>query len=92
MPRPRAGRAEDLCPAIRLGSSIDADADSRRSNFTREAFARVEQRVGKETIDAPDVAEFGFKRIHAYYIGKEQRRFIDDFGERVLPTSAGSVS
>jgi hypothetical protein len=52
----------------------------------------VEQRIGKETIDAPDVAEFGFKRIHAYYIGKEQRRFIDDFGERVLPTSAGSVS
>jgi probable non-F420 flavinoid oxidoreductase len=39
-----------------------------------------------------EFAELGFKRIYVHHVGKEQRAFIDVFGERVLPTFAGSAS
>jgi probable non-F420 flavinoid oxidoreductase len=39
-----------------------------------------------------EFAELGFERIYLHHVGKEQRAFIDAFGERVLPTFAGSAS
>ena len=39
-----------------------------------------------------EFAELGFERIYVHHVGKEQRAFIDVFGERVLPTFAGSAS
>jgi G6PDH family F420-dependent oxidoreductase len=36
-------------------------------------------------------AELGFERIYVHHVGKEQRAFIEFFGERVLPKFAGSA-
>lgn len=36
-------------------------------------------------------AELGFERIYVHHVGKEQRAFIEFFGERVLPQFAGSA-
>jgi probable non-F420 flavinoid oxidoreductase len=38
-----------------------------------------------------EFAELGFERIYIHHVGKEQRAFIDAFGERVLPSFAGSA-
>jgi probable non-F420 flavinoid oxidoreductase len=37
-------------------------------------------------------AALGFERIYVHHVGKEQRAFIEFFGERVLPNFAGSAS
>jgi probable non-F420 flavinoid oxidoreductase len=37
-------------------------------------------------------AELGFERIYVHHVGKEQRSFIEFFGERVLPMFEGSAS
>jgi probable non-F420 flavinoid oxidoreductase len=39
-----------------------------------------------------EFAELGFERIYVHHVGKEQRAFIGVFGDRVLPTFAGSES
>jgi alkanesulfonate monooxygenase SsuD/methylene tetrahydromethanopterin reductase-like flavin-dependent oxidoreductase (luciferase family) len=31
-------------------------------------------------------AELGFDEIYLHHVGQQQRRFLDAFGERVLPT------
>jgi probable non-F420 flavinoid oxidoreductase len=64
-------------------------------------FVRPEDLEGSVLISA-DAAQFidwlaefaalGFERIYVHHVGKEQRAFIDAFGERVLPTFAGSAS
>ena len=41
---------------------------------------------------SPEFAELGFERIYVHHVGKEQRAFIEFFGERVLPNFAGSAS
>jgi probable non-F420 flavinoid oxidoreductase len=38
-----------------------------------------------------EFAALGFERIYLHHVGKEQRAFIDAFGERVLPFFAGSA-
>jgi alkanesulfonate monooxygenase SsuD/methylene tetrahydromethanopterin reductase-like flavin-dependent oxidoreductase (luciferase family) len=39
-----------------------------------------------------EFAALGFERIYVHHVGKEQRAFIDLFGDRVLPALAGSAS
>jgi hypothetical protein len=39
-----------------------------------------------------EFGELGFERIYVHHVGKEQRAFIDVFGERVLPAFAGPAS
>ena len=39
-----------------------------------------------------EFAALGFERIYVHHVGKEQRAFIEVFGERVLPAFAGSAS
>ena len=64
-------------------------------------FVRPEDLMGPVLISAEaeqfvdwlaEFAELGFERIYVHHVGKEQRAFIDVFGERVLPTFAGSAS
>jgi probable non-F420 flavinoid oxidoreductase len=64
-------------------------------------FVRPEDLKGPVLVSAdPDrfagwlaeFAELGFERIYVHHVGKEQRAFIDAFGERVLPIFAGSAS
>ena len=38
-----------------------------------------------------DFAALGFDEIYLHHVGTEQRRFIDAFGERVLPALAGAA-
>ena len=58
-------------------------------------FVRPEDLMGPVLISAEaeqfvdwlaEFAELGFERIYVHHVGKEQRAFIDVFGERVLPT------
>ena len=64
-------------------------------------FVRPEDLEGRVLISADaqqfvdwlaGFAELGFERIYVHHVGKEQRAFIEFFGERVLPMFEGSAS
>jgi len=48
----------------------------------------VSSDLGQHTQWLHDLIELGFDEVYLHHVGKEQERFIDAFGERVLPQVA----
>lgn len=52
-------------------------------------FVRISSDLEQHTAWIREYAELGFDRLYLHNVHRDQLRFIDDFGERVLPALAG---
>ena len=74
------------------------------SDYMKEAFDVMGEHVGIESVRAAveisedlgrhrdriaELAAVGFDDVYLHFVGQEQERFIDAFGEQVLPTLRG---
>ncbi|MCL3862408.1 TIGR03885 family FMN-dependent LLM class oxidoreductase [Actinotalea sp. K2] len=60
-----------------------------RPSDVRE-FVLVSSDLGRLTAWIADLVALGFDEVYLHHVGKEQSRFIDTFGEHVLPELAGA--
>ena len=63
--------------------------DERTADATPEQVAEtlvVSSDTGRHLDHLLEIAELGVDRIYLHHVGTEQGRFVDTFGERVLPT------
>jgi probable non-F420 flavinoid oxidoreductase len=86
--------AHDQWRANVLGPPLSWDIDSVEGFDTAGSFVRPEDLRSSVIVSAdPDehvrrlqeFVDLGFDRIYLHHVGKEQERFLDVFGERVLP-------
>ncbi|WP_150306792.1 TIGR03885 family FMN-dependent LLM class oxidoreductase [Planctomonas psychrotolerans] len=90
--------AHDQWRANVFGPPLAWDIDSVEGFDEAAAYVKPEDMAASVVISAdPDehvrrleeFASLGFDRIYLHHVGKEQDRFIDVFGERVLPRLRG---
>jgi len=64
--------------------AFDAAGEHVTPAVVRE-FVRVSADIGQHLDWLREYAELGFDDIYLHFVGQDQERFIDTFGERVLP-------
>jgi coenzyme F420-dependent glucose-6-phosphate dehydrogenase len=73
---------------LRMPAEFDAAARLVRPEEMHE-FVHISSDLGRHTEWLHQYADFGFDAIYLHNVHADQRRFIDDFGEHVLPALAG---
>jgi hypothetical protein len=75
---------------LRRPQDFDAVARFVEADDIRKAVL-VSADLGKHRAWLTEYAEMGFAEIHLHQVGRGQRRFIDAFGEKVLPTIRSQI-
>lgn len=73
---------------LRMPAEFDAAAQLIRPEEMHE-FVRVSSDLERHTDWIREYSDLGFDRLYLHNVHEDQRRFIDDFGEHVLPALAG---
>ena len=68
--------------------AFDAAAEHVPAAVVRE-HVRVSADLGQHRAWLQEYAELGFDDLYLHFVGQEQERFIDAFGEQVLPALRG---
>ncbi len=69
-------------------AAFDIMSQHVRPEAVRE-HVRVSSDLGRHRAWLEEYAELGFEDIYLHFVGQEQERFIDTFGEEVLPALRG---
>ena len=73
---------------LRMPAEFDAAAQ-RISPEEMYDFVKISSDTARHTDWIREYAELGFDRLYLHNVHRDQHRFIDDFGEHVLPALAG---
>ncbi|NLG20265.1 MAG: TIGR03885 family FMN-dependent LLM class oxidoreductase [Actinomycetales bacterium] len=75
-------------PDVAADTETTAEFDRLAAGATLEdvrGAVRISEDLGRHRAWIQEYAELGFEEIYLHHVGREQARFIDTFGEHVLP-------
>jgi hypothetical protein len=70
---------------LRLRPALDGESTQLAVGYDMRAAVLISADLGRHTAWLNELAELGFDEIYLHHVGREQRRFIEAFGAKVLP-------